>query len=463
MLLKGLLKRKTSILFAGLVLGILVYLGPSIILSLLVLLSIFSFIVSRPQKEKSALTKIVSSALILRLIFFAICIFVVYSSNNIVLLKFPVISKVVGHVGQIVRDFDREIKNGGQIARFLKGEFGNVPVKEISHQGFGFLHAGAWTQGILNFLFGISVFNLLLFPLIDLWAVLIVYYLAKLLFDERVATFASFIYAIMPSIIIISCTNIRFSLSIFSFLLIALFLVRFSETNNFKYLLIVAIGTILFVFFRDKAGAPFLMILPLILLLTLNIRFRTKFTLLMMSTFLFIFLANKNAFIQYKLVEALQNLVNKQVGFITTAQGNIYKIYDEIVYSHNIKEIPPLTLLKMLPKAFPKGFIYFIFAPFPWEVTNVARLYAYPEIIFWYFIVPFALLGMTRGLLLKTKEALPIILLCCYFVVILSLVLGNEGIAMRYRALVAPFFYIFGGSILCKFFSSPKIESHKML
>lgn len=450
------LKNKLSLLIIGLIIGILVYFCPSFILSFLVLLSIFAFLGSRPQKEKNTLTKIIMVALILRLIFFTISMFIIYGSNMDI-SKYPVLSKIIGHTGQVLRDFDREIKNGIRITRYLKGEFGDIPfdINEISRKvsvgGWGFLHSGAWTQGILNYIFGFSVINLLLFPLIDLWSIIILYYLAKLLFDEQVASFPSFIYAIMPSSIVIACTNMRFSLSIFSFLLMTLFLVRFSKRNNFKYLIIIAIGFIIFMHFREKAVKPLLIIAPLILLLALNIRFRIKFVLILIVVFLFVLL-NKGIFMQSKLIGMLQDIIITHTSFSNEPwykDYSNYRIYDEFIYSHEIAKIPPLTLIKVIPKALSKGIIYFMFVPFPWETANASRLYYYPQIIFWYFIIPFALLGILRSLFFKTKETLPVTLLYSYFIIVFSLVLGNEGITARYRELITPFFYIFASAELC--------------
>ena len=450
-MIKGLLKRKLILLTAGLILGILVYVGPSITLSILVLWSIFSFLAKRPQKEKNTLKKIVIIALILRLIFFAISIFVIYSSN-VNISKYPVISKLVGHTVQVVRDFDREIKNGIRIGHYLRGEFGSVPIKEISKHGVGFLHSGAWTQGVLNYIFGFSMFNLLLFPLIDLWSVILVYYLGKKIFDERVASFASFIYAIMPATIVLSCTNLRFSLGILSLLLIALALVNFSKANNFKSLLMLAIGTIMFLIMREKAGAPIFVILPLILFIALNIKVKFKVISLIFAAIFVIILFYKTTFIEDKFKELVANILASQTGFVVEGAGREYKIYDERAYSADLKQIPFTLLLKFFPEGLVKGVFYFILVPFPWDIDNTARLYMYPQIIFWYFIIPFALLGVIRSLSLKIKAAYPVILLCIYFIILLSLTMGNEGIATRFRELVAPFFYIFAGSILCKLF-----------
>lgn len=449
-MLKSFFDSRFNVLILGIILGTLIYLGPSIILSLLILLSIFLFISRMPFGEKNVLTKIIVIAFILRLLFFSITMYLVYCLNADI-SQYP--ERIVGHTIQLVRDFDREIKNGIALGRYLGGEFGNIPVKGVSVHSVGFLHAGAWTQGVMNYIFGTSFLNLLLFPIIDLWAVVCIFCLAKSLFDEKVASFSSFIYAIMPSSIGISCTNVRFSLSIFSLLLVSFFLVQFAKTNNFKFLLLLFVGVIIFIIYREKAAKPLLLILPVTLFLALNIGFLKKVALLIVFISVFFILLSKSVFLQQKSMEMLRNIVASQTGFNTEIEGvaySNYKIYDEIVYNTDIKNVSPLMLIKMFPKALFKGIFYFMLVPFPWELTSTARLYYYPQIIFWYFIIPFGIFGMIKGLFLKVREALPVILLCGYFIVLLSLVLGNEGIAARYRELITPFFYIFAGSLLCR-------------
>lgn len=455
--------RKTPLLIIGLISGILLYLGYSIILSFLLLVSIYYFINSRTEKEKNILLKLVLLALILRLIFFGVTIFLAYASTKTEFIKLPFLTQLIGHAGQVVRDFTREITNGKQLSRYFRGEFGNIHPRTISHHGLGYLHIGAWTQGVLNFAFGESIFNLLIFPLIDLWAVIIVYYLAKIIFDERAAVFSSYIYAIIPSIIVISCSNIRFSMGIFSFLLIALSLVKFSKTNSLKYLIPLIIGAVLFRIFKDRSAKPVLLFLPFILFFSLNIKLRMKFVIITLSAIAFLFLLGKAPLLKYKITATLQDMVHSQVAFVSIGEGSTYKIYDEFIYDiKNVQAFSLLEVVKTLSKGLVRGLIYFIFAPFPWKTSNTLRLYAYPYILFWYFIIPFTLLGMIRSLFLKIKGALSILLLCSSFTIVLSLVLGNEGIAARYRELLSPIYYIFACSILTRLVSPSKVNNYNM-
>lgn len=450
-----LFKNKLYLIILGIILGILTFLGPSIILSILVLSSIFFFVATRPSQERNIFIKIIIIGFILRIICFGIIVSVLYGSN-IDISRYPIIFKVFGHTGEIVRDFDREIKNGRQIYRYLRGEFGNIPIKEISIHGAGFLHRGAWIQGILNFIFGLSVFNILLFPILDLWSIIVIYYLAKRLANERVASFASFLYAVTPSSIVLACSNMRTSLGVLSMLLIGLSLVMFSKINNPKYLFLLAINFVLFMIMKPKIASPILVFIPLVLFFCLNIKRPIKVILLILFFIFILGSLYKSSYLQTKVKLKLRDILAIQIGYSvessTSSSHGGYKIYDDYVYtSLNIEQSQIITLLRILIKGLPKGILYFIFSPFPWKVIHTSHLYFYPQTLFWYFIIPFSLIGIIRCWRLKAKEVTPIVLYCGFYIILLSLVLGNEGIGIRHRELIAPFFYIFAGFILCSF------------
>lgn len=455
--------KKILLFVLAIILAVLIYLGPSVILSLLIGGALYLFIKSRPSEERDRLVKIVSTGFILRFIVFILCMYIIYYTHLDMAVERP--NKFISHTVQIIRDSSREIKNGIAIASYLKGKFGDIyNMRSISHHGFGYLHAGAWTQGIMNFIFGESVFNLFLFIVIDLWAIVLVFYIAKTLFnDDNTASLSSFMYAVMPSGIVVASTNIRFSIAVFFTLLMAFALVKFSKNNRLRHILLLVIATLVFSIYRGtKAAKPMFLILPVILFFVLNIRLRIKVIMLTLFFMMLIGAYFRISFVQHEIDNMLQNILSFQKGFVTEAAGNplysTYKIYDEIVYNIDVKFIPTGTIVKALPKAFLKGAIHFLFAPFPWKIFNVARLYFYPQMVLWYFIFFFGIWGIIRSLILAIKGALPLILLCIYFIVSLSLVIGNEGIAIRFRDFIAPFFYIFASSVLCNIFIFPKLR-----
>lgn len=445
-------KGRVSLLVAGVLLGIFIFASPSIILSFLILAGLYFFIITRKHEDRVVLAKVVAIAMVLRMLFLGIALGIVYSRNAESIGNYPFLNKVIGHTTQLVRDFDREIQNGDRIMRYLKGEFGDVPMKTVSVGGHGRLHSGAWVQGVLNLVFGKSVFNFLIFPMLDLWAVIFIYYIGRYLFGRHTAAFGSAIYAVMPSAVFIACTNIRFSVGIFFFFLMSLSIVMFSRANKPVYILTALASMFLFAVFKDKSTRVIFFITPILLFLALNIKPKLKFASSVVLICLAALLTYKSPVLQSKAGEIIKAMVGYQKGFVTEARvhrnSSVYKIYDEFVYLQDLDYIPVMSLVKMLPRAAVKGTTYFIFSPFPWKVRNVTRLYAYPFLLAWYIIIGFAFLGIIKSLFLGRREILIIALLCGYLILVLSLVLGNQGIAARYRELVAPFFYIFAGFAL---------------
>lgn len=445
-------KKRLTLAVTGIFLGLLIFFGHALIVSISVLSLIFFFIARRPEEERDVLLPLVISALILRVFFFSLTLYIVHCANSD-LSQYP--ADIVGHTVQVVRDFDREIKNGIQIERYLRGEFGDIPIKEVSHHGFGFLHTGAWTQGILNLVFGRSMLNLLLFPVLDIWSLLLLFFAAKSLFNQRVALFSACIYGFMPSFIIISATNIRFCMGILSFLLIMFSLINFAKHNNARSLCILCLSAVLFYIYKDKAGKLLFLILPLCVFMALNIGFRKKLIICSAAFIMLVCVLQKSTHLQSKVMTALQNLISSQKGFNMGVDAQLYsnyKIYDDFVYHTDEKTLELPVLLQQTAKGLVRGMWHFFLAPFPWETRNILRLYYYPQNMFWYIVFPFSIVGMFISLFRKHKAhlTLPVALLVSFFAIILSLTIGNEGIAIRYRDLLTPFFYIFAGSVLCR-------------
>lgn len=408
-------------------------------------LLIYLFLAHLPIEERSSLKNAVIWAIILRCVMFLIIIVILYFSFCLKLGN-DLPSRLIGHSLQLVRDLTREILDGTKAYRFLLGEIDAVSLRKTSLQGnIVHLHGGAWTQGVMSYVFGVSPVNLMIFPLLDIFSLFGIYRLGKLICGRRCALFSAWAYALMPNIVFIACSNIRFSLGLLFFIWLIYYLARFSRENRFKYIPVMLLILALFAIYRDKAGKPMFLIFLFALFLAVNIKFRWKAAACGIP-FLAVALA-KPDFLCLKLNSLLVDIVSSQSGFVSTG-GSVYKIYPEIAYNLDIKTIPFASLVSMMPAAVLKGAAYFIFSPFPWQVHNVVRFYAYPFTIIWYVIALLAFKGMLRSLLNKDKEAVALLTMCVLSIVLLSLVIGNEGIAARYRQLITPIFFVYAGYAL---------------
>jgi hypothetical protein len=94
----------------------------------------------------------------------------------------------------------------------------------------------------------------------------------------------------------------------------------------------------------------------------------------------------------------------------------------------------------------PIGVAHLLWAPFPWQMTSLRAILAAPETIFWWFLFPATVRGIslairrrfagTSGLIIFTGT-----LTCAY-----SLIHGNVGSAFRQRAQILVFLFIFSAA-----------------
>jgi 4-amino-4-deoxy-L-arabinose transferase-like glycosyltransferase len=93
--------------------------------------------------------------------------------------------------------------------------------------------------------------------------------------------------------------------------------------------------------------------------------------------------------------------------------------------------------------AIPLGLIYLLFAPFPWQVTNLRQSITLPEMLIWWGLFPFLVLGLWFTLKYRLRQALPILLFTTMLTLAYSVFQGNVGTAYRQRAQVVVFYFIF--------------------
>ncbi len=93
--------------------------------------------------------------------------------------------------------------------------------------------------------------------------------------------------------------------------------------------------------------------------------------------------------------------------------------------------------------ALPLGMIYLLFAPFPWEVTNLRQGITLPEMIVWWASFPLLVLGLWFTLKYRLRQALPILIFTAMLTLGYAMFQGNVGTAYRQRAQLLVFYFIF--------------------
>lgn len=93
--------------------------------------------------------------------------------------------------------------------------------------------------------------------------------------------------------------------------------------------------------------------------------------------------------------------------------------------------------------ALPVGFSYLMLAPFPWQVENFRQAITIPEVIVWWMMIPFIIVGLLYTIKNKRRSALPILIFSFLITLAYSIFQGNVGTAYRQRTQVQVFLFIF--------------------
>jgi 4-amino-4-deoxy-L-arabinose transferase-like glycosyltransferase len=93
----------------------------------------------------------------------------------------------------------------------------------------------------------------------------------------------------------------------------------------------------------------------------------------------------------------------------------------------------------------PVGFVYLMFAPFPWAISGLRQALTLPETLVWYSLMPAFVRGLRHSIRTRFKECLPILVFAAALTAAYAVFQGNVGTAYRQRTQITMFFFIFMG------------------
>lgn len=94
-------------------------------------------------------------------------------------------------------------------------------------------------------------------------------------------------------------------------------------------------------------------------------------------------------------------------------------------------------------EAMPLGFTYLMFAPFPWQVSNIRQAVTLPEMLIWWLSIPILISGLWFTIKTKLRQSISILLFTVLLTIAYSVFQGNVGTAYRQRAQIQVFLFIF--------------------
>ena len=342
---------------------------------------------------------------------------------------------------------------GWEIKRFHLGEIVELPY-------YYFMNGYLYWIAFLYAIFGYSPLLLKLFNcLFSMLSAVFVYLIAGEIFDRKVAKIASLLTAFSPSLMLLSVTNLKDPLNTMCLAIIVWGILKIFKGGYLKWSGVVLIFFVIAVSIRRD------MIYPLMALMVIASGFYVtkklmpgwfRKTLIFGSLIIIICytIIAKRMVIEQKYNNLTYQMIDKQKGNFLSG-GHVYKIYKEEYYKDTTKKISLVDLSLSLSIG---GYNFFL-TPFPWEITSWIEFFYYPQVLVWYILIPFTVLGILTGVRYSTEAG---ILFLFTVLVALPILLteANIGTAIRHRDLIFPCIYIFSIAGLMRYFRKPLI--HRM-
>jgi hypothetical protein len=94
--------------------------------------------------------------------------------------------------------------------------------------------------------------------------------------------------------------------------------------------------------------------------------------------------------------------------------------------------------------AIPIGFIYLMFAPFPWQMTNLSQLMTLPDMLIWWAMVIFVIRGLIYSTKHRLRNSIGVLMFSLMLTIGYCIFQGNVGMAYRQRTQIQVFLFMFG-------------------
>lgn len=270
-----------------------------------------------------------------------------------------------------------------------------------------------------------------------------VYLLGVRLFDNPSGRIAGVLAAFFPSLVLWSGLNLKDTLIIYCITVVALNSLGLREGTSISRILFIALGLIGisdlrgYLFYPVALVAVWIVIMPVGKNIIRNMP--VAVVVLTIALTLFLVLSPAERYFSPLLSEGVQRIKIMQEGFkLSGARGTVARSAFPFAL-----EAPTLTgLIFYLPLAL----VYFLLAPFPWQLRSAVEWLSFPEMAIWYVIVFRAFRGIKMGLRQNLRQVLPILFLVTLVAISLAAVITNVGTAYRFRALPAVFLLVFAGA-----------------
>ncbi len=333
--------------------------------------------------------------------------------------------------GFFASDVNSYAARGAEVAAWWRGG----PESQFASRlqvGYEYLNA-AFILAVGDTEYGPAVLNLFA----GVWTCLIAHAIGTRCFSERVGRVAAVLTAVFPSMVLWSILNIRDALATTLISGLILLAVRAYGQVRAKDLAIFLVGAFLLTTLRDYMGI--LLVAGLTLGYVAAARPGRLFSTFVMGTVL--------ALIVFFMLERLEvlspDVIEDPFSSAAAMRRGLQQDFQGGLAGSSFGEGIDTSTFGGAIRYLPLGLVYFLFAPFPWAISSVLQLITLPEVLLWYALVPFTLIGLRDSFRREYPATLLIIGVLALSVSSYALVEGTFGTAYRHRSQFLPLFFIF--------------------
>ncbi len=263
-----------------------------------------------------------------------------------------------------------------------------------------------------------------------------IYLCAQHLFGNRkVARVAGFFVAFFPSLVLWSSQGLKDGPIVFLLAIAMLATLKLSDRFSLKLLVVLVCALLCLLSLRFYVF--YMMVAAIISSFVIGMRavtaqsFVRQFIIIagigLSFTYLGVLRSAQTQITTYGNLEAIQR---SHLDASQTAKSGFAKDVDVSTGSGAISAIP-------------LGFIYLLFAPFPWQLASLRQSITLPEMIVWWSAFPLLVLGLWFTIKHRLRQALPVLIFSSMLTLAYSVFQGNVGNAYRQRAQLLVFYFIF--------------------
>lgn len=278
----------------------------------------------------------------------------------------------------------------------------------------------------------------------------VTYLMATEMFNRRTARISMLIVTFYPSIMRWSIANLKDPLIMLLFMVCVYVLIDAAgrKIRIWKFVVFALSGLLLYEF----TPKLYFILIAVCAMLVVGLRFfkmlssrKARITIIAVVTFALSAGAYYFSYIKTApLIELIYKFEEKQ-NLMARADYAGYYFYSG-KFMENLS-CGIVSLSSLLDIAY-KNVVYFMLAPFPWQLTSPERLLAFPQMILWYLMLLLSFFGFMKLIIRKSGMAFLIGILLIVGITVSALAEGNIGSAFRHRDMFTPFVAIFASAII---------------